>query len=244
MRKMRHADSMTQLCLKDASDARQSFLYRLSSKPCFALFRNVLLVSSPQDHYVPRHSARVEICSEALGDQILGASRTRPQLAHALLLVFDCLCHADAPRALYHSGSVYVEMMCNLLGPVLTSHASSSSAAATKSQTQTASPAAVSTSSPAAQTGTGTGGGSGSGTGTGTATLVPGRFTGSLRRKRDEAPDETPPSRNQVLVRYDVVFDLPHDTSAFIGRAAHCATMENELFLHKLMLVTLSKYFV
>lgn len=133
-------------------------------------------------------------------------------------------------------------MMCNLLGPVLTSHASSSSAAATKNQTQTASPAAVSSSSPAAQTGTGTGGGGG--TGTGTATLVPGRFTGSLRRKRDEAPDETPPSRNQVLVRYDVVFDLPHDTSAFIGRAAHCATMENELFLHKLMLVTLSKYFV
>ena len=76
MRKMRHADSMTQLCLKDAADPRQSFLYKLSSKPCFELFRHVLLVSSPQDHYVPRHSARVEFCAEALGDQTLGEHDT------------------------------------------------------------------------------------------------------------------------------------------------------------------------
>ena len=119
-----------------------------------------------------------------------------------------------------------MEMMCNLLSPVLTSHSSSSSAAGTKAQTAT--PAVNSSSAATGQTGT----------------LVRGRFTGSIGRRRDEVPDEPPPSRNQVLVRYDVVFDLPHDTSAFIGRAAHCATMEHEIFLHKLMLVTLSKYFV
>ena len=128
---------------------------------------------------------------------------------------------------LLFAGSVYVEMMCNLLGPILTSHSSSSSAAATKAQSATA--AANSSTAGSGQTGT----------------LERGRFTGSIiGRRRDELPDEPPPSRNQVLVRYDVVFDLPHDTSAFIGRAAHCATMEHEIFLHKLMLVTLSKYFV
>ena len=72
MRKFRNADSMTQLNLKDEPDPRQSFLYRLSKRPGLALFRNVLLVSSPQDHYVPRHSARIEMCQSALDDPSLG----------------------------------------------------------------------------------------------------------------------------------------------------------------------------
>ena len=36
--------------------------------PGFQYFKNVLLVGSVQDHYVPFHSARVEMCKQAIKD--------------------------------------------------------------------------------------------------------------------------------------------------------------------------------
>jgi hypothetical protein len=35
-------------------------------------FKNVILLSSEKDMYVPYHSARIEMCKEALADQKLG----------------------------------------------------------------------------------------------------------------------------------------------------------------------------
>ena len=55
------------------------------------------------------------------------------------------------------------------------------------------------------------------------------------------APDA---AKKTLLVRYDVSFELPRDTSTLIGRAGHCATMEDELFLQKLMFVAAAKYFL
>jgi len=35
-------------------------------------FKNILLIASPQDRYVPFHSARIEICKAALKDTVYG----------------------------------------------------------------------------------------------------------------------------------------------------------------------------
>ena len=59
VRKWYNSKSLLQLSLKDATNARDSFLYHLSEAPSFEYFRHVLLLSSPQDKYVPYHSALV-----------------------------------------------------------------------------------------------------------------------------------------------------------------------------------------
>ena len=89
MQKWKKTGSLHQLALKDHSDPRETFLYKLSLQRgtvrylhtmnlasttrhvlCSGLeyFRNVLLVSSTQDRYVPFHSSRIELCRSAVKD--------------------------------------------------------------------------------------------------------------------------------------------------------------------------------
>nr|KAG5709617.1 hypothetical protein BaRGS_001667 [Batillaria attramentaria] len=68
MQKWKKSGSLLQLSLKDTSDPRQSFLYRLSQKPVLQHFKHVLLVGSCQDRYVPYHSSRIEMCRAAQKD--------------------------------------------------------------------------------------------------------------------------------------------------------------------------------
>lgn len=60
LRKWYKSQSLLQLSRKDGSSPRESFLYHLSLCPGFELFKNVLLVASHQDKYVPFHSARLQ----------------------------------------------------------------------------------------------------------------------------------------------------------------------------------------
>ena len=62
-----------QLRLEDHSDIRKTFLYRLSSEDCLHWFQNILLVSSPQDSFVPYFSSRIQPLDQPdeLYDQIL-----------------------------------------------------------------------------------------------------------------------------------------------------------------------------
>lgn len=46
------------------------------------------------------------------------------------------------------------------------------------------------------------------------------------------------------LVRYDVHHALPSSANSLIGRAAHIAVLDSELFIEKFMVVTGLKYFV
>ncbi|XP_078469237.1 protein FAM135A-like [Lampetra planeri] len=138
MQKWKKSGSLLQLTCRDHPDPRQTFLYKLSQKPGLQHFRNVVLVGSLQDRYVPYHSARIEMCKLALKDKQLGA--------------------------------VYADMIANLLGPVLASE-----------------------------------------------------------RCR--------------LVRYDVVHALPNTANSIIGRAAHIAVLDSELFLEKFLLVRGLEYF-
>ena len=60
LRKWHKSQSLLQLSRKDGSSPRESFLYHLSLCPGFEYFKNVLLVASHQDKYVPFHSARLQ----------------------------------------------------------------------------------------------------------------------------------------------------------------------------------------
>ncbi|XP_055489837.1 protein FAM135B-like [Leucoraja erinacea] len=138
MQKLKKSSSLLQLTFKDQTDPRKTFLYKLSEKPGLQYFKNVMLVASPQDRYVPFHSARIEMCKTALKDRQIGC--------------------------------VYTEMINNLLRPVT------------------------------------------------------------------EADDCT-------LIRYDIFHALPNTANALIGRAAHIAVLDSELFLEKFLLVAGLNYF-
>ncbi|XP_067876227.1 protein FAM135A isoform X1 [Heterodontus francisci] len=138
MQKWKKSGSLLQLTCRDHSDPRQTFLYKLSKKAGLHYFKNVVLVGSLQDRYVPYHSARIEICKTALKDK--------------------------------QSGPVYAEMIQNLLSPVLE-------------------------------------------------------------------------NKECNLVRYDVIHALPNTANSLIGRAAHIAVLDSEIFLEKFFLVVGLKYF-
>eukprot|EP00271_Cylindrocystis_brebissonii_P020187 TRINITY_DN657_c0_g1_i2.p1 TRINITY_DN657_c0_g1~~TRINITY_DN657_c0_g1_i2.p1 ORF type:complete len:1016 (-),score=234.69 TRINITY_DN657_c0_g1_i2:939-3986(-) len=68
LKRFKGANMMLELTLTDHPDMKDCFLYQLSQKPTFEYFQNVILLSSPQDRYVPYHSARVEMCPAAIRD--------------------------------------------------------------------------------------------------------------------------------------------------------------------------------
>ncbi|XP_004605943.1 protein FAM135A isoform X4 [Sorex araneus] len=138
MQKWKKSGSLLQLTCRDHSDPRQTFLYKLSNKAGLHYFKNVVLVGSLQDRYVPYHSARIEMCKTALKDK--------------------------------QSGQIYSEMIHNLLRPVLQ-------------------------------------------------------------------------SKDCNLVRYNVINTLPNTADSLIGRAAHIAVLDSEIFLEKFFLVAALKYF-
>ncbi|XP_034754153.1 protein FAM135A isoform X1 [Etheostoma cragini] len=138
MQKWKKSGSLLQLTCRDNSDPRQTFLYKLSKKSGLQFFKNVVLVGSLQDRYVPYHSARIEMCKTALKDK--------------------------------QTGPVYAEMIENLLLPVLQ-------------------------------------------------------------------------NRDCNLVRYDVIHALPNTANSLIGRAAHIAVLDSEIFLEKFFLVAGLKFF-
>ncbi|XP_032540524.1 protein FAM135A isoform X2 [Chiroxiphia lanceolata] len=138
MQKWKKSGSLLQLTCRDHSDPRQTFLYKLSKKAGLHYFKNIVLVGSLQDRYVPYHSARIEMCKTALKDK--------------------------------QSGPIYAEMIQNLLLPVLQ-------------------------------------------------------------------------NKECNLIRYNVINALPNTADSLIGRAAHIAVLDSEIFLEKFFLVAALKYF-
>lgn len=136
VRKWYNSKSLLQLSLKDAPNARDSFLYHLSEAPSFEYFRHVVLLSSPQDKYVPYHSALVTTSTQDGSLQ----------------------------------SSLSLEMMQNIITP--------------------------------------------------------------LREGKVN------------LVRVSVDHSLPASANSVIGRAAHIAMLDNDLFIEKFIILHLSQYFV
>mmetsp|Transcript_28794 Transcript_28794/g.51242 ORF Transcript_28794/g.51242 Transcript_28794/m.51242 type:complete len:664 (+) Transcript_28794:22-2013(+) len=72
LRRFTHSPCLDQLSLSDAEDLHNTFLYTLSCLPGLNWFKNVVLISSIQDGYVPLESARIEICQDTLSTQASG----------------------------------------------------------------------------------------------------------------------------------------------------------------------------
>ncbi|KAL0355977.1 UNVERIFIED_CONTAM: hypothetical protein Sradi_4044600 [Sesamum radiatum] len=68
LKKLKNTQCIHQLTFTDDPDLRNTFLYKLAKQKTLENFRNVILLSSPQDGYVPYHSARLEMCPASSGD--------------------------------------------------------------------------------------------------------------------------------------------------------------------------------
>ena len=136
VRKWHNSRSLLQLSLKDAPNPMDSFLYHLSEAPSLECFRHVVLMTSPQDKYVPYHSAKI----------------------------------ASAGKDGSFQSDLSLHMMHNILEP--------------------------------------------------------------LRKARVN------------LVRLSVDHSIPASANSFIGRAAHIAMLDNELFIQKLVNLHLVQYFI
>uniref|UniRef100_A0A674GUK0 Family with sequence similarity 135 member A n=1 Tax=Taeniopygia guttata TaxID=59729 RepID=A0A674GUK0_TAEGU len=86
MQKWKKSGSLLQLTCRDHSDPRQTFLYKLSKKAGLHYFKNIVLVGSLQDRYVPYHSARIEMCKTALKDKQSDGDETE-QVSSSLTLM-------------------------------------------------------------------------------------------------------------------------------------------------------------
>uniref|UniRef100_T1JT85 DUF676 domain-containing protein n=1 Tax=Tetranychus urticae TaxID=32264 RepID=T1JT85_TETUR len=140
MQKLKKSESLLQLSMKDSTDPRKTFLYKLSQEPGLEFFRYILLCGSSQDHYVPIHSSHIELCTPSINDtSMIGIS--------------------------------YREMVTNLLHPIVK-------------------------------------------------------------------------NGHSKLIRYDVHHALSSNANSIIGRAAHIAVLDSELFIEKFMVVVGLKYFV
>ncbi|XP_009764933.1 uncharacterized protein LOC107789960 [Nicotiana tabacum] len=68
LKKLKGTPCIHQLTFTDDPDLRNTFLYKLCKQKTLENFRNIVLLSSPQDGYVPYHSARIEMCQASSGD--------------------------------------------------------------------------------------------------------------------------------------------------------------------------------
>ncbi|XP_019438459.1 PREDICTED: protein FAM135B-like isoform X1 [Lupinus angustifolius] len=67
-KKLKNTQCIHQLTFTDDPDFQNTFLYKLCKQKTLKHFRNIILLSSPQDGYVPYHSARIESCPAASHD--------------------------------------------------------------------------------------------------------------------------------------------------------------------------------
>lgn len=123
-------------------------------------FKNILLVGSHEDYYVPIHSALMQVCKAAVKDNTsLGK----------LAILNNCSVYINLVNIL---GAIYIEMVQNLMEPLVNS----------------------------------------------------GKTT---------------------LVRYSVFHSLQTSsaTSHLLGRAAHIAVLDSDLFIEKLLTISALRYF-
>ncbi|KAL1214200.1 hypothetical protein V5N11_034733 [Cardamine amara subsp. amara] len=68
LKKLKSTQVIHQLTLTDDPDLQNTFFYKLCKQKTLDSFKNIILLSSPQDGYVPYHSARIESCQPASFD--------------------------------------------------------------------------------------------------------------------------------------------------------------------------------
>ncbi|KAM7250422.1 hypothetical protein ACFE04_022305 [Oxalis oulophora] len=68
LKKFKGTQCIHQLTFSDDPDIQNTFLYKLCMQKTLENFTNIILLSSPQDGYIPYHSARIEMCEASLMD--------------------------------------------------------------------------------------------------------------------------------------------------------------------------------
>uniref|UniRef100_A0A5B7C301 DUF676 domain-containing protein n=1 Tax=Davidia involucrata TaxID=16924 RepID=A0A5B7C301_DAVIN len=68
LKKFKSTQCIHQLTFTDDPDLQNTFFFKLCKQKTLEHFRNIILLSSPQDGYVPYHSARIESCQGSSGD--------------------------------------------------------------------------------------------------------------------------------------------------------------------------------
>lgn len=68
LKKLKGTQCIHQLTFTDDIDLQNTFFYKLCKQKTLDSFKNIILLSSPQDGYVPYHSARIEMCQASSGD--------------------------------------------------------------------------------------------------------------------------------------------------------------------------------
>ncbi|OAY74027.1 Protein FAM135B [Ananas comosus] len=68
LKKLKGAQCIHQLTFTDDQDLPNTFFYKLCKQKTLENFKNIILLSSPQDGYVPYHSARIELCPASSWD--------------------------------------------------------------------------------------------------------------------------------------------------------------------------------
>ena len=69
LKRWKNSKCLEQLTMSDEISYKENYLYKLSQKEGLGWFKNVLLVSSYQDRYVPVESARIELMQRAIDDE-------------------------------------------------------------------------------------------------------------------------------------------------------------------------------
>ncbi|KAL9240244.1 hypothetical protein vseg_014488 [Gypsophila vaccaria] len=62
LKKLKSTQCIHQLTFTDDPELKNTFFFKLCQQKTLENFKNVILLSSPQDGYVPYHSARIELC--------------------------------------------------------------------------------------------------------------------------------------------------------------------------------------
>ena len=89
MQRLKSGKSLQQISMRDHSDLKQCFIYKLSERDKLHRFKNVVLLSSHQDRYVPFHSARIEVCSEARRDYSYNGLACREMVHNIIQPIID-----------------------------------------------------------------------------------------------------------------------------------------------------------
>lgn len=66
LKKWRKSKCLMQLSMSDESAIENTCLYQLSERPGLCWFKNIVLICSTQDNYVPYESARIQVGHQAL----------------------------------------------------------------------------------------------------------------------------------------------------------------------------------
>lgn len=68
LKKLKSTQCIHQLTFTDDPDLENTFFFKLCQQKTLEYFKNIILLSSPQDGYVPYHSARIEFCPASSSD--------------------------------------------------------------------------------------------------------------------------------------------------------------------------------